>query len=139
MTRDWMDGIASRSISLLQPSASSVRSVPVSTGSRGTSKLSFREVLANTQGTSGNLKLSSHAVTRMAQRGIQLSAGDWSKVEQAVTKAAEKGSKEAYVVYGNSGFVVNIPNQTVVTAMLNHDETVVTNIDSVVIVPGPDR
>lgn len=75
----------------------------------------------------------------MQQRGVALTQADIVKLQQAVDKAGQKGSKDVYVVYGQTGFVVNVPNRTVITAMSNQDQPVVTNIDSVVVVSGPDH
>lgn len=83
--------------------------------------------------------MSAHATQRMQQRGLSLNGADWSQIGQAVDKAESKGAKEAYLMYGNAGFVINVPNRTVITAMINQEDTVVTNIDSVVIVPRLDR
>lgn len=81
-----------------------------------------------------SLKLSAHAESRLKMRGVSLSSGDWNKVESAVNAARQKGSKDAYVVYGQVGLIVNVPNSTVVTALEHGPQTVVTNIDSVVVV-----
>lgn len=112
---------------------------------------SFREVLSSLQTTSkssvektvvsntSTLKVSAHAAARMQERGVALSESDWNKVSQAVETAAKKGSRDAYVMYGQTGFVVNVPNRTVITTMSNQTGAVVTNIDSVVVVPRLDR
>lgn len=100
---------------------------------------SFADVLQQVDKPANALKVSAHASQRMQQRGLQLNGADWSQIGKAVDKAQLKGAKEAYLLYGNAGFVVNVPNRTVITAMVNQEDTVVTNIDSVVIVPRLDR
>jgi len=85
------------------------------------------------------LKFSAHALQRIQQRGIQLQPKDVKQLEQAVDMMAQKGTKDGYVLYGNQGFVVNVPNRTVVTTMSHNGPTVVTNIDSVAIVPRLDQ
>ncbi len=85
------------------------------------------------------LRISAHAQTRMRERGVQMTDKDWNKLGQAVVKAAEKGAKDAYVMYGHAGFVVNVPNRTVITTMVDDEPSVITNIDSVVIVPRLDH
>jgi len=82
-----------------------------------------------------NLKFSNHAVERMRSRGINLDKGDLLRLEQAVDKAQSKGSKETLILSGDSAFIVNVKNKTVVTAMDRQlmKENVFTNIDSTIV------
>jgi flagellar operon protein len=82
----------------------------------------------------GKIKFSSHALKRLENRNIQLNETDINKIQDAVSKAEQKGSKDSLVMFNNNAFIVNIPNRTVVTAMPVDDgnENVFTNIDSVV-------
>lgn len=100
---------------------------------------SFADVLRKVEREPNALKVSAHASQRLEQRGLHLTGADWSRLGQAVDKAQTKGAKEAFLMYGDTGLVVNVPNRTVITAMVNQADTVVTNIDSVVIVPRLDR
>ncbi|MFD1674698.1 hypothetical protein [Alicyclobacillus fodiniaquatilis] len=96
---------------------------------------SFRDALsAVTQPQTAPWHISQHAQQRLAQRGIQLSTTDLEAMHQAATQAQQKGAKNAYMILGQSGLVVNLPSRTVVTAMDNQANTVVTQIDSVVFV-----
>jgi flagellar operon protein len=56
------------------------------------------------------------------------------KLNDAVDKAVQKGSKETLVIMGESAFVVSAKNKTVITAMDKNQmkENVFTNIDSTV-------
>ena len=80
------------------------------------------------------VKLSKHAQQRLESRDIVLSESEMDKINTAVQKAEAKGSKDSLVMMNNTAFLVNIPNKTVITAMslLNANENVFTNIDSVV-------
>jgi flagellar operon protein len=82
------------------------------------------------------LKFSNHALKRLENRNIQLDSGDINKIQDAVNKAEQKGSKDSLVMMNDTAFIVNIPNRTVVTAMPvgENNENVFTNIDSVVFV-----
>jgi flagellar operon protein len=82
------------------------------------------------------IKFSSHALKRLENRNIQLNETDINKIQDAVSKAEQKGSKDSLVMVNDTAFIVNIPNRTVVTAMPVNDsnENVFTNIDSVVFV-----
>lgn len=95
---------------------------------------SFEDVLNRTVSGPRTLQVSAHAKNRLQERGVQWSDSDWNKVQSAVDAAGGKGARDAYLVYGQVGLVVNVPNRTVVTALEHRPQTVVTNIDSVVVV-----
>jgi flagellar operon protein len=81
------------------------------------------------------IKFSSHALKRLETRNIRLGEEELNKIQSAVNKAEQKGSKDSLVLMDNTAFIVNIPNRTVVTAMPVQDgsDNVFTNIDSVVL------
>ena len=58
------------------------------------------------------------------------------RLNDGMKKASEKGINEALVLMDNLAFIVNVKNNTVVTAMdsSNTEERVFTNIDGAVIV-----
>lgn len=80
------------------------------------------------------LKFSSHAIERIQSRGIKLTPDDMKKLNDAVDKAIQKGSKDTLVLMGENAFVVSAKNKTVITAMDKNQmkENVFTNIDSTV-------
>lgn len=80
------------------------------------------------------IKFSGHALNRMNSREINLDEQDIKRLENAVTKAEEKNSKDSLVMMDNKAFIINIPNRTVVT-MLTKDklnENIITQIDSAI-------
>jgi flagellar operon protein len=80
------------------------------------------------------LKFSSHALKRLEERQIQLSSDEMVKINSAVERAEQKGSRDSLVMMNSTAFIVNIPNKTIVTALpvSESSENVFTNIDSVV-------
>lgn len=80
------------------------------------------------------IKFSNHALKRLENRNIQLDNSEINKIQDAVNKAEQKGSKDSLVMMNNTAFIVNIPNRTVVTALPvdESNENIFTNIDSVV-------
>jgi len=80
------------------------------------------------------IKFSHHAVKRLEERQIKLSDEDLTKINEAVEKAEQKGSRDSLVMMNSTAFIVNIPNRTIVTALPieSSNENVFTNIDSVV-------
>lgn len=98
-------------------------------------KQSFDAVLQQIQ-SSGEVKFSKHALSRLEQRNIKLTAEDITKINGAVDKAAKKGVKDALIMMDNKVFVANIKNKTVITAAADDQlkDNVFTNIDGAVII-----
>ena len=139
MSQDFITGIPVRPYASTSTKYASPQ--PAKADSAKSGGVSFADTLTKAQSAASGstLKFSAHALERIQQRGIQLQPADLKQLEQAVDSLAQKGTKNGYVLYGNSGFVVNIPNRTVVTTMSHDTPTVVTKIDSVAVVPRPDR
>ena len=81
------------------------------------------------------LRFSKHATNRLADRSITLSDNQLKRLSEGARKAGEKGIKESLVMVDQLAFIVNVPNQTVITAM-DRTETngnIFTNIDGAVI------
>ncbi len=100
----------------------------------GANEASFQKLLDQQLQTS-ELKFSAHALKRLAHRGIALSDGQMERLQEAVDKAAGKGSKESLILVDDLAFVVSVRNQTVITALDNEQmaDNVFTNIDSAVV------
>lgn len=83
-----------------------------------------------------SLKFSNHAVDRMRSRGISFDQEVMSKIENAVSKAAQKGAKETLLLTDESALIVSVKNNTVVTVMdkASLKDNVFTNIDSTVVI-----
>ena len=97
--------------------------------------LSFRDIL-NQQTTAGTeLKFSKHASSRLVDRNIQLTEEQLERLNEGATKAGEKGIRESLVIVDQLAFIVNVPNNTVITAIdqTETNENVFTNIDGAVI------
>ncbi len=108
------------------------------TQSTETSQVSFQEILERTaEKTDGSgLKFSKHAANRLADRKIELTDSQLERLSEGTAKASEKGIKESLVLMDELAFIVNIPNNTVITAMSQGEtnENVYTNIDGAVII-----
>lgn len=94
-----------------------------------------RQLLPAQTTEASELRFSKHASMRLDDRNIRLSHEQSSRLENGVLKASEKGIRESLVIVDSLAFIVNVPNQTVVTAM-DHSESmdnVFTNIDGAVI------
>ncbi|MCJ8010607.1 flagellar biosynthesis protein [Paenibacillus sp. KQZ6P-2] len=82
------------------------------------------------------LKFSNHAAKRLEQRGIKLKGEQLAQIQNAVDKAAAKGSKESLILMKDMALIVNVANRTVVTAMdgSSMKDNVFTQIDSAVVI-----
>lgn len=101
--------------------------------------LSFQEILQQKQAgvsrSTGSLRFSKHAANRLSDRNIELTTAQMQRLNDGARKAGEKGIQESLVIVDELAFIVNIPNNTVVTAMDQTETTdnVFTNIDGAVI------
>lgn len=98
--------------------------------------LSFQEILQQkTLRSAGNLKFSKHALGRLNDRNIELSEGQLERLNEGAQKAGQKGIRDSLVIVDELAFIVNVPNQTVVTAMdsTETNDNVFTNINGAVI------
>ena len=81
------------------------------------------------------VKFSNHAVERMRSRGISFKPEDMGRLNEAVGRAAAKGSKDSLILMNDSALIVSVKNKTVVTVMDKTalKENVFTNIDSTIV------
>ncbi len=101
----------------------------------GQNQQPFESILKQKMQTA-ELTFSKHAEQRLAQREIELNDQDIQRLNSAALKAGEKGVKNTLVLMDRAAFIINIPNNTVITAMDNSDlkENVFTQIDGTVII-----
>ena len=111
--------------------------VQKATDGQAANGLSFQDVLRQKALTeAGGLKFSKHAMGRLADRNIELSDTQLMRLESGTKKAQLKGIRDSLVIVDQLAFIVNVPNQTVVTAMdsTETDENIFTNINGAVII-----
>lgn len=79
---------------------------------------------------------SKHAMQRVTDRSIDVSEGTLTKLNEAVARASQKGVRDALILNGDSVFIVNTLNKTVITALKGSEmkDNVFTNIDGTVII-----
>ena len=98
---------------------------------------SFQDALFEAMDSSREttLKFSKHATSRLADRNIELTKEQMERLTQGTNKAGSKGIKDSLVMVDHLAFIVNIPKNTVITAMdqSQADENIFTNIDGAVI------
>ena len=81
------------------------------------------------------VRFSKHASVRLGDRNIELSGEQIQRLNEGAQKANAKGINESLVLVDELAFIVNIKNNTVITAMDQSEakENVFTNIDGAVI------
>ncbi len=101
-----------------------------------TSEASFEDIFKQKLEGTSELKFSKHASQRLDDRNIKLSEDQSLRLEEGVQKASQKGITDSLVLVDTLAFIVNVPNQTVVTAIdqTESEENIFTNIDGAVIV-----
>ena len=106
------------------------------TDTSGTDTKSFADVLSETLSKSSDVNFSKHAVKRAMEHNIDLNDESISRLNEGVRIAEEKKLEEPLILVGSTAFLVNIPNNTVITAVDsgNMKGNVFTNIDGTVIV-----
>jgi len=97
---------------------------------------SFQEILEQKSNRYVQLKFSKHAANRLNTRNIELTENQVERLKDGMQKANEKGIKDSLVLMDELAFIVNVPSNTVVTAMdqTQNAEQIFTNIDGAVIV-----
>lgn len=83
---------------------------------------------------SDSVVFSKHANERLEDRKIKLSAEQLERLNEGTRIAYEKGIKESLVMIDEYSFIVNVKNNTVITAVGENEKKVFTNIDGAVIV-----
>ncbi|MCR4787349.1 MAG: flagellar protein [Lachnospiraceae bacterium] len=98
--------------------------------------LSFKDILSLKSYEGEGVKFSKHASSRLSTRNIQLSAEQMQRLNEGAAKASMKGIKESLVLVDSLAFIVNVPSNTVITAMDNSEtsDNIYTNIDGAVII-----
>jgi flagellar operon protein len=118
-----------------------IQSLPVSGKSQKPVKASqlaqtpFSLHLQSAIQSKSRLTLSKHASERLQQRGIDISAERWNKIEEKVKQAKDKGVSDSLVLLKDAALIVSAKNNTVITAMGRQEaeEQIFTNINGTIV------
>ena len=96
----------------------------------------FKKLLDEQLSENSKLRFSKHAMERFSQREIELTEKLLSDLDDAVSKAKKKGAKDIIIINTNYVFIVNVPNNKVITMMSGKEmkDNVFINIDSAVLI-----
>lgn len=105
-------------------------------GNENAEKDSFKSVLSEMLRNNSEVNFSKHAVKRAVENNIEFTGESLNRLNEGVKMASEKNLEEPLILVGNTAFLVNIPNNTVITAVNSGDMkgNVFTNIDGTVII-----
>lgn len=97
---------------------------------------SFQTLLQQQLQQNAGVEFSKHAVSRVAQRNIELTDSSLERLNQGVKIAQEKGLDSALILIDRTAFIVSAQNNKVITTVGEGDLTgnVFTNIDGTVII-----
>lgn len=112
------------------------------TNNHSADTVSFEQILLGKQNdyeakqTVPDVIFSKHANERLNSRNIALDGSQLKRLNEGIEQARSKNINESLVMLDNLAFIVNIRNNTVVTALEPGSETshVFTNIDGAVII-----
>lgn len=101
----------------------------------GTKESPFQKQTSESMSFGEMLNFSKHAVKRLEERDIAIDHRFLGDLEQAVDGARKKGARDVAVISSQGVFIVNVPNNIVVTTISQNEmkEKIFTNIDSAVI------
>lgn len=130
-----MNGLGDRIFSIEQATDMIIQNRTTAKTNGSKNDISFQDIFNQRVAAQEDVKFSKHANQRLESRNINLSEEQMSRLNQGVTKARDKSINETLVMMDNLAFIVNIKNNTVVTALESNEESnVFTNIDGAVIV-----
>ena len=97
---------------------------------------SFKSILSEMLRNNSEVSFSNHAVKRAIEHNIELTDENLNRLNEGVKMASKKNLEEPLILVGNTAFLVNIPNNTVITAVDSSEMkgNVFTNIDGTVII-----
>lgn len=96
----------------------------------------FEKILQSQFAGTDNIKFSKHAMNRVVERNIDISADNLSRLNEGVKLADEKGLDDTLIIIDSSAFIVSVKNNTVITTVGSDElqNNVFTNIDGTVII-----
>ncbi len=82
------------------------------------------------------VQLSTHAAKRLGERNISIDGEEFFKIKEGMDRIRKKGGHNSLILTSNGAYIVDVPNNKIVTAMDKNsiEENVFTKIDSTVIV-----
>lgn len=95
----------------------------------------LQQQLQQAQPAQQPLNFSKHALTRVEERGIELTPELMDKLAGSIGRASEKGAVNILALGGEQAFIINVPHSRVITTISQDEmkEKIFTNIDAAVL------
>lgn len=102
---------------------------------RQTAEASFAQTLSQEVARQSEVGFSKHALKRAQDHGLDLSPDSLQRLDRGVRLAGERSLSNPLILVGGAAFIVNVKNNTVITALDGSaGGSVITDIDGTVIV-----
>lgn len=94
----------------------------------------LQQELSRSEGTTQGVAFSKHAISRVQERGIQVTPDLMDQLAGSVSRAQAKGATNILAMDRENAFLINVPNAKVITAISQEEmrENIFTNIDGAV-------
>ena len=98
--------------------------------------VSFADMLNAQIVETGGVEFSKHAIKRATEHNMALDSEQLERLNKGVKLAGERNLDDTLILVGSAAFLVNVRNNTVITALESNsiEGNVFTNIDGAVIV-----
>ena len=96
----------------------------------------FKELLQKNLEKKDEVKISSHALKRLKERNLNMDNKEFAKIKKAITQLKAKGGKDSLVITDKAAYIVDVKNNTVVTAIdkKSINNNIFTKIDSTIVI-----
>ena len=94
----------------------------------------LQQELAKAEQSSQAVAFSKHAISRVQERGIEVTPDLMDQLAGSVVRAQAKGATNILAMDAEKAFIINVPNARVITAITQEEmrENIFTNIDGAV-------
>lgn len=118
--------------SQLQPQAAPAKQKQATGGPSFESLM--REQLNKQERVQQNVEFSKHAMSRVQERGIEITPQLMNQLQGGLERAQEKGATNVLAMDAETAFLINVPRARVITAITQEEmkENIFTNIDGAV-------
>ena len=94
----------------------------------------LRQELAKSEPPAQGVEFSKHAISRVQERGIEVTPDLMDQLAGSVLRAQAKGATNILAMDAEKAFIINVPTARVITAITQEEmkENIFTNIDGAV-------
>ena len=96
----------------------------------------FKGLLQKNLEQKNEVKISTHALKRLKERKLNMDKNELDKIKKAIIQLREKGGKDSLVITDKAAYIIDVKNNTVVTAMdkKSINNNIFTKIDSTIVI-----